>query len=141
MPDGTGKVTCNYIEGPRHAADERREAHQGEGAGAPRPAACPGPAANSDLGAGCTGVVFSCGTASTIPGRGSECPCGRGPSLHRRGLLRLGRGMRRGEVWTVAGGKDYAGKPQPVVIVQEDVQFLSAMQKSRIHEVHGHLGL
>lgn len=28
--------------------------------------------------------------------------------------------MRRGEVWTVAGGKDYAGKPRPVVIVQED---------------------
>lgn len=28
--------------------------------------------------------------------------------------------MRRGEVWTVSGGKDYAGKPRPVVIVQED---------------------
>ena len=28
--------------------------------------------------------------------------------------------MRRGEIWTVAGGKDYAGKPRPVVIVQED---------------------
>ncbi|WP_369059546.1 type II toxin-antitoxin system PemK/MazF family toxin [Caulobacter sp. 73W] len=28
--------------------------------------------------------------------------------------------MRRGEVWTVAGGKDYAGKPRPVVIIQED---------------------
>lgn len=28
--------------------------------------------------------------------------------------------MRRGEVWTVAGGKDYAGKPRPVVIVQDD---------------------
>ena len=28
--------------------------------------------------------------------------------------------MRRGEVWTVAGGNDYAGKPRPVVIVQED---------------------
>src|ERR1700687_344126 len=23
--------------------------------------------------------------------------------------------MRRGEIWTVAGGKDYAGKPRPVV--------------------------
>ena len=29
--------------------------------------------------------------------------------------------MRRGEVWTVSGGKDYAGKPRPVVIVQDDV--------------------
>jgi mRNA interferase MazF len=28
--------------------------------------------------------------------------------------------MRRGEVWTVAGGKDYAGKARPVVIVQDD---------------------
>lgn len=28
--------------------------------------------------------------------------------------------MRRGEVWTVSGGKDYAGKPCPVVIVQDD---------------------
>jgi len=28
--------------------------------------------------------------------------------------------MRRGEIWTVAGGADYAGKPRPVVIVQED---------------------
>lgn len=28
--------------------------------------------------------------------------------------------MRRGEIWTVAGGKDCAGKPRPVVIVQEN---------------------
>ena len=28
--------------------------------------------------------------------------------------------MRRGELWTVAGGADCAGKPQPIVIVQED---------------------
>jgi mRNA interferase MazF len=28
--------------------------------------------------------------------------------------------MRRGVAWTVAGGKDYAGKPQPVVILQDD---------------------
>ncbi len=28
--------------------------------------------------------------------------------------------MRRGDVWTAAGGKDYAGKPGPVVIVQDD---------------------
>jgi mRNA interferase MazF len=27
--------------------------------------------------------------------------------------------MRRGEVWTVSGGRDYAGKPRPVVIVQD----------------------
>ena len=28
--------------------------------------------------------------------------------------------MKRGEVWTAAGGADYAGKPRPVVIVQDD---------------------
>jgi len=28
--------------------------------------------------------------------------------------------MRRGDIWTVAGGKDYAGKPRPVVVVQDD---------------------
>lgn len=27
--------------------------------------------------------------------------------------------MKRGEIWTVAG-KDYAGKPRPVVILQDD---------------------
>lgn len=28
--------------------------------------------------------------------------------------------MKRGEIWTVGGGRDYAGKPRPAVIVQED---------------------
>jgi mRNA interferase MazF len=28
--------------------------------------------------------------------------------------------MKRGEIWTVAGAKDYAGKPRPVVILQDD---------------------
>jgi mRNA interferase MazF len=28
--------------------------------------------------------------------------------------------MKRGDIWTVSGGKDYAGKPRPVVIVQDD---------------------
>jgi mRNA interferase MazF len=27
--------------------------------------------------------------------------------------------VKRGEIWTVAGGKDYAGKPRPVVIAQD----------------------
>ena len=29
--------------------------------------------------------------------------------------------MKRGDIWTVSGGGDYAGKPRPVVIVQDDV--------------------
>ena len=28
--------------------------------------------------------------------------------------------MRRGEIWTAAGGSGYAGKPRPVVVVQDD---------------------
>lgn len=28
--------------------------------------------------------------------------------------------MRRGEIWTVAGGRDYAGKPRAAVIIQDD---------------------
>lgn len=29
--------------------------------------------------------------------------------------------MLRGEIWTVSGGKDYAGKARPAVILQDDV--------------------
>ena len=28
--------------------------------------------------------------------------------------------MKRGEIWSIAGGPDYAGKPRPAVIVQDD---------------------
>ena len=28
--------------------------------------------------------------------------------------------MRRGEIWTVSGGKDDAGKPRPTVLLQDD---------------------
>jgi mRNA interferase MazF len=28
--------------------------------------------------------------------------------------------MKRGEIWTVAGGKDYAGKPLPAAVIQDD---------------------
>ncbi len=28
--------------------------------------------------------------------------------------------MKRGEVWTAAGGRGYTGKPRPVVVVQDD---------------------
>ncbi len=28
--------------------------------------------------------------------------------------------MKRGEIWSVAGGGDYTGKPRPVVILQDD---------------------
>lgn len=28
--------------------------------------------------------------------------------------------MKRGEIWTVAGGNNYTGKPRPAVILQDD---------------------
>ena len=28
--------------------------------------------------------------------------------------------MKRGEIWTISGGKDYSGKSRPVVILQDD---------------------
>jgi mRNA interferase MazF len=28
--------------------------------------------------------------------------------------------VKRGEIWTVAGGKGYSGKPRPAVILQDD---------------------
>jgi len=28
--------------------------------------------------------------------------------------------LKRGELWTVAGGEGYAGKPRPVVVLQDD---------------------
>ncbi|MEX1127007.1 MAG: type II toxin-antitoxin system PemK/MazF family toxin [Vicinamibacterales bacterium] len=28
--------------------------------------------------------------------------------------------MKRGEIWTASGGPDYAGKPRPAVILQDD---------------------
>jgi len=28
--------------------------------------------------------------------------------------------VKRGEVWTVAGGPDYAGEPRPAVVLQDD---------------------
>nr|WP_246820502.1 type II toxin-antitoxin system PemK/MazF family toxin [Bradyrhizobium iriomotense] len=34
--------------------------------------------------------------------------------------MALRQRIERGEVWTVAGGNDYTGKPRPTVIVQDD---------------------
>ena len=28
--------------------------------------------------------------------------------------------LKRGEIWTASGGPDYAGKPRPVLIIQDD---------------------
>src|SRR5262245_32175083 len=48
-----------------------------------------------------------------------QSPCRRGPGIHRC-LVVGGRRVKRGEIWTASSGRDYAGKPRPVVIVQDD---------------------
>ena len=47
-----------------------------------------------------------------------SCSSGR-PGVYRRDL-RARLALRRGEIWTIAGGSDYAGKPRPAVVVQDD---------------------
>lgn len=32
----------------------------------------------------------------------------------------MAAGVKRGEVWTVAGGTDYASKPRPAAVLQDD---------------------
>ena len=34
--------------------------------------------------------------------------------------------VKRGEIWTVAGGPDYTGKPRPAAIIQDDSFDLTA---------------
>jgi hypothetical protein len=47
--------------------------------------------------------------------------------------------MRRSEVWTVSGGKDYAGKPRPVVIVQDGSLEVCLRQTERANAPDGHI--
>jgi mRNA interferase MazF len=50
--------------------------------------------------------------------------------------------LKRGEIWSVAGGPDYAGKPRPAIILQSD-QFdrtpsvtVCLLTSTRVHNVH-----
>jgi mRNA interferase MazF len=44
----------------------------------------------------------------------------RSSTPYRTVLTIEARHVKRGDIWTVSGGADYAGKPRPVVIVQDD---------------------
>jgi mRNA interferase MazF len=90
-----------------------------KGEGASQAAASAGFAAYPDLGPRHALAGFCEGGTPTIPCRRQE-PVRRGGSGFHRRRLRMGRRVKRGEIWTVAGGKDYAGKPRPVVILQDD---------------------
>ena len=81
-------------------------------------------ASDPDLGPRCSIAGVPGRSASAIACCRRQPACSRGSGL-RRFDFRLASGilalrMRRGEVWTVAGAGDYAGKPRPVVIVQDD---------------------
>jgi mRNA interferase MazF len=50
--------------------------------------------------------------------------------------------LKRGEIWSVAGGPDYAGKPRPAIILQSD-QFdltpsitVCLLTSTHVHNVH-----
>jgi mRNA interferase MazF len=41
-------------------------------------------------------------------------------AIRARGVVEGAGGLKRGEIWTVAGGADYAGKPRAAIILQSD---------------------
>jgi mRNA-degrading endonuclease toxin of MazEF toxin-antitoxin module len=90
-----------------------------EGPPAPRAAARPGFAPDPDLGSGRAVAQLPFGGPSAIVRHSGKLPCTRRSGVYRLGFG-VGRRVRRGEIWTIAGGKDYAGKPPPVVVVHDD---------------------
>jgi mRNA interferase MazF len=48
--------------------------------------------------------------------------------------------VKRGEIWTVSGGNNYADKPRPAAIIQEDsFDGTSSVPKSRLGKRLGQL--
>jgi len=75
-------------------------------------------ASDSNLGAR-REVASVCGRGASAVRSGScKRPRERRPGL--RGRHHDRRHLKRGEIWTVAGGPAYTGKPRPAVIVQDD---------------------
>jgi mRNA interferase MazF len=116
IPD---RVTCNHLRGLAHGDECEQEAELArQGAELSPTHARARAQAGSDLGSGHPHGGLRHRGPPSIPGRRRKHPCRRGPEFHRRDFRR-GRGMGRGEVWTVSAG-GYAGKPRPAVIVQDD---------------------
>jgi mRNA-degrading endonuclease toxin of MazEF toxin-antitoxin module len=50
--------------------------------------------------------------------------------------------VKRGEIWSVSGGPEYAGKPRPVAILQdhrfEGLQSIGTVRSSEGHSGHSH---
>src|SRR5438034_9522234 len=90
-----------------------------ESPGPPAAPAQAGVASHSDLGPGCALQGLRPRSPPAVAPCCPEPARSRGSGVCRRDL-RVERRMKRGEVWTAAGGPDYAGKPRPVVVVQDD---------------------
>lgn len=110
-------VTCNTGQEEDH--DGCASASIRSGSKASRCAPRGGLAAHSNLGSGRAFTVIRGQGTSSVTRGGKESQRPRGSGIHRRDI-RLEFDVRRGEVWAVAGGQDYAGKPRPVVILQDD---------------------
>jgi mRNA interferase MazF len=74
---------------------------------------------DSDMGSRCTFAQLCIQGPPAIACRGQEHLRPRRPGIYRY-YLRSGCNVRRGEIWTASGGGGYAGKPRPVVILQDD---------------------
>lgn len=76
-------------------------------------------ASSADLGPRYEFTGLQEGSAPAVACSGNEST-GKGRSGLYRCDFRLGLLVKRGEIWTVAGAKDYARKPRPAVIIQDD---------------------
>jgi len=96
-----------------------------KGSGSPRAVASTRSAPRSDLGSGCA-VTRLCSRSPPAVRAGCNWP-DRAPrtGVHRRNF-RMANWLNRGEIWTVSGGPDYAGKPRPALIVQDDAYDATA---------------
>ena len=108
-------VTCNQRS--LHV-DHRSIDIPRQGPRTPRPFAQAGPSPRSDLGARRAREGLRAGSPPSVACGGTEPTRSSGSGVRRRNL-RVGCRVKRGEIWTVAGGAAYAGKPRPAVIVCE----------------------
>jgi hypothetical protein len=76
-------------------------------------------AAHPDLGTRST-LARICGRSPQAITRCRQESSRQGGSGFYRCDLQPWRNVKRGEIWTVAGGKNHLGKPRPVAIVQDD---------------------
>ena len=90
-----------------------------QGSCASRAFAAPRSAPGPDLGAG-RQVHCLCARSPQAISHRRVCPVRAGRPALRRRHIGVAFRVKRGHIWTVAGGPDYAGKPRPAIILQDD---------------------